>query len=156
MSCIYDYNKIMKENCERCDVIRTLKDAGLSKTLPRKAILEILIKADRPLSVKDIMKKNFGKNTINKVTVYRALSIFKEEGIIREIQHEQRIKHYEMACRHNPVHPHFYCNVCKTMTCLSPLTLSQALDLFAKPYDFTIDNININITGVCSRCRSKK
>jgi len=140
---------------EHCDVIQTLKDTGLRKTPHRMAVLNMLIYADRPLSASDILKKS-PIIKINKVTVYRILSTFKEEGIIREIPTEQRDKHYEMACRHNPIHPHFYCSACKTMTCLEPLTLSQAIELFSKPHGFTIDNISVNITGVCDRCQDKE
>lgn len=153
-SCIYGINYYMRD--KRCDVIQTLENVGLNKTPHRRTVLEILINTDRPLSASDVLKRNFGKKKINKVTVYRILSTFKKEGIIREVPNARGIKHYEMACRHNPIHPHFHCSVCKTMTCLSPLTLSNALEWFAKPYDFIVEDISVNITGVCNRCRGKE
>jgi len=145
----------MKSSREQCEASNTLKNAGLSQTSHRKRILQILIHADTPLSVSDILKHLDPERKMNKVTAYRILTSFKSEGIIREIPTDHGVNHYEMACQHNPVHPHVYCRTCRTMTCMPPITLSQVWDLFATPSDFRIDNINVSITGLCRTCQRK-
>jgi len=145
----------MKAAREQCEASNTLKQAGLSQTSHRKRILYILIHANTPLSVSDILKQLDQERKMNKVTVYRILSSFKSEGIIREIPTDHGVNRYEMACQHNPVHPHVYCRICRTMTCMPPITLSQVWGLFAPPSDFRIDNINVNITGLCRTCQRK-
>lgn len=139
-----------------CDASQTLKQAGLAKTIQRMAVLESLIAAASPLSVRDILEGIRGKLKINRVTVYRILASFKEGHIIREVDAGQGSSYYEMACLHNPIHPHFNCRRCGTVLCMPPLTLSQAWDFFARPYNFSIEAVNVQITGVCSRCRETK
>jgi len=106
-----------------------------------------------PLSVRDILKETGRTIKINRVTIYRILSHFKKMGIIREIQSGQGSGFYEMACLHNPIHPHFNCRKCGVILCMPPLTLSQAWDWFARPYNFSIESVNVHITGTCNRCR---
>lgn len=139
-----------------CDASQTLKQAGLAKTTQRMAVLESLIAAASPLSVRAILEEIRGKLKINRVTVYRILASFKEGHIIREVDAGQGIGYYEMACLHNPIHPHFHCRQCGAVLCMSPLTLSQAWDFFARPYNFSIEAVNVQLTGVCSRCRESK
>ncbi|MDO9558502.1 MAG: transcriptional repressor [Syntrophales bacterium] len=143
----------MTQTNEHCNAAETLQGAGLSQTTQRMAVLEIIIKADGPLSAADILNRTDPKQKINKVTIYRILSSFKERRIIRELPTDQGMNLYEMACRHNPIHPHFYCKTCRIMSCLPPLTLSQAMDWFAGSNAFRIDDVHVNLSGVCRRCR---
>ncbi|MCE5282850.1 MAG: transcriptional repressor [Deltaproteobacteria bacterium] len=138
---------------ERCDPSRTLKKAGLAKTAQRMAVLEKLIGAEAPLSVRHILEEAGKAVKINRVTVYRILTSFKKEGIVREVEAGQGSVYYEMACLHNPIHPHFNCRRCGCLLCMPPLTLSQAWDWFARPNDFTIEAVNVHITGICNHCR---
>lgn len=143
----------MTQTNEHCDAAGTLQDAGLSQTVQRQAVLEIIIQADGPLSAAEILSRTDPGQKINKVTVYRILSSFKKHRIVRELPTDQGMNLYEMACRHNPIHPHFYCKTCRIMSCLPPLTLSQAMDWFSGSNAFRIDDVHINLSGVCRRCR---
>lgn len=132
-----------------------MQKAGLTSTSRRRAVLEIIIQADGPLSAADILSRTDPRQKINKVTIYRILSSFKEHRIIRELPTDQGMNLYEMACRHNPVHPHFFCKCCRTMACLPPLTLSQAMDWFTGSDAFRIDDVNVHINGICRQCREQ-
>jgi Fur family transcriptional regulator, ferric uptake regulator len=147
-------NTMTLEN-EHCNVAATLGKAGLSRTSQRMAVLKVMIQADGPLSVGEVLKRIDMAQRINKVTVYRILSSFKEKGIIRELPTDQGINLYEMACLHNPVHPHFYCKTCRTMSCLPPLPLPRALDWFAGSNTFRIDDVYVHVNGICRHCRER-
>lgn len=138
-----------------CDAVETLKKAGLAKTGQRMAVLERLIRADRPLNAQEILKDTVADLKINRVTVYRILASLRDGGIIREIELGQGRCCYEMACLHNPIHPHFRCRCCGCITCMAPLTLSQAWEWFARPNGFTIEAVDIRLTGICDRCRNQ-
>lgn len=135
-----------------CDAVETLKKAGLAKTNQRLAVLERLIRADRPLNAQEILKDAVAYLRINRVTVYRILASLRDGGVIREIESGQGMSFYEMACLHNPIHPHFRCRCCGRILCMSPLTLSQAWEWFARPYDFCVEAVDIRLTGICDRC----
>jgi len=143
----------MMLNYEHCDAAETLQAAGLSRTAQRMVVLKIMIQAERPLSVGDILKLTDPGQRINKVTIYRILSSFRENKIIRELPTDRGGNLYEMACRHNPIHPHFYCKSCRNMFCLPPITLSQTLDWFVGLNTFRIDDVYVHLSGLCRKCQ---
>ncbi len=145
---------------EHCDASETLSRAGLAKTAQRIAVLQDLIHAGRPLNANEIFAETRSgfhqhpfETKINRVTVYRILSSFRESGIIREIETGHGTSYFEMACVHNPVHPHFRCRRCGSILCLPPLTLTQAWDWLAQPADFSVERIDVQLIGLCVQCR---
>lgn len=140
---------------EHCNVAATLRKAGLNQTTQRMAVLKVMIQADGPLSAGEILKRTDPAQRINKVTVYRILSSFKENGIIRELPTDHGMNLYEMACLHNPMHPHFYCKTCRTMSCLPPLKSSQELEGLAGPNTFRIDDVRVHVNGLCRHCQER-
>ena len=142
---------------EHCSAVDMLKSSGLSRTAQRLSVLNILLKEDKPLNAKEVLDLCQAANIkkMNKVTVYRIMESFRSGGIVRELPTESGIKYFEIACRHNPVHPHFYCRDCGAMACLGPLTASDIWEWFARPHAFRIDHISVNITGLCKNCSAK-
>lgn len=141
---------------EHCDIQTTLQDAGLSKTSRRVAVLSALMRAALPLCAKGILEQVGWDCRINRVTVYRILDSFRAAGIIREISTEHGETFYEVACRHNPLHPHFYCRVCRNLSCLPALgTAENWLRKFHAGKE-SIDSIVVNLSGVCTHCRAAK
>lgn len=139
---------------EHCDIHTTLQDAGLSRTSQRVAVLSALIHADIPLCARDILEQIVWDCRINRVTVYRILDSFRTAGIIREIPTEHGETFYEMACLHNPLHPHFYCRICRNLSCMPATGITEDwLQRFRCAND-SIDTIVVNLSGVCPRCRS--
>ena len=181
----------MVTNLKHKDAMLILQKAGISKTMQRLAVLNILLKATTPLSVNTIRqaletKANSGAPSgrsrrlpkitrppasnstyiprlepgdsksrgIDKVTVYRILSLFRQRGIIREIASAGGANYFEMATLENPLHPHFSCRNCGAFTCLAPLPFTQAPELILPKDDYSIDHIEINISGLCACCRN--
>jgi Fe2+ or Zn2+ uptake regulation protein len=136
------------------DALLTLQKAGLSKTSQRLAVLDILLKATRPLSVNTIRQSLETKSHIDRVTIYRIISLFRQHGIIREITSTGGANYFEIAISENPLHPHFNCRNCGTFTCLAPLTFTQAPELILSKDNYSVDHIEINISGLCAYCRN--
>jgi Fe2+ or Zn2+ uptake regulation protein len=141
---------------EHCDIHTTLQGAGLSRTAQRVAVLSALIHADIPLCARDILEKTSWDCRINKVTVYRILESFRTAGIIREIPTEHGETFYEMACRHNPLHPHFYCRICRNLSCMPATGTTEAWLQRFRSANESIESIVVNFSGVCAGCRSSK
>lgn len=137
---------------ERCNVEETLREAGLSRTDQRVAVLKVMIRAEGPLSAGEILTRTDPGQKINRVTVYRILSSFRDNRIVRELPTDRGVKLYEMACRHHPVHPHFYCKACRTMTCLPPVRLAKADRWLAGPEAFHVDEVQVHVQGICRQC----
>lgn len=136
------------------DALFTLQNAGLAKTPQRIAVLTLLLKATTPLSVRDINQTLAARARIDRVTIYRILSLFKQHGITREIASSGGTNYFEMASLENPVHPHFNCRNCGELSCMEPLTFSQSRQLISGKDDYSVDHIEINISGLCAGCRN--
>ena len=144
----------MVSDSKHKNAVFTLQKAGISKTSQRLAVLDILLQATTPLSVNTIRQSLETKASIDKVTVYRILSLFRQRGIIREIASAGGANYFEMATLENPLHPHFSCRNCGAFTCLAPLPFTQAPELILSKDDYSIDHIEINISGLCACCRN--
>jgi Fur family transcriptional regulator, ferric uptake regulator len=135
-------------------VLQILQKSALSKTPQRIAVLNVLMNAVIPLNMNGIRQALESKIRIDRVTIYRILSLFKQHMIIREITSPGGSNYFELATMENPVHPHFLCRQCEELSCLEPLTFSQAYQWLTPDKEYSIDNIEINISGLCARCRN--
>jgi Fe2+ or Zn2+ uptake regulation protein len=144
----------MVRNSKHKNALLTLQNAGLSKTSQRIAVLNILLKATKPLNVSTIRQSLENKANIDKVTIYRILSLFRQRGIIREIASAGGANYFEMVTSEKPLHPHFSCRNCGEFTCLEPLSFTRASELILSKDDYSIDQIEINISGLCNDCRT--
>ncbi|PKN68831.1 MAG: hypothetical protein CVU54_13235 [Deltaproteobacteria bacterium HGW-Deltaproteobacteria-12] len=136
------------------DTLLILQKTGLSKTPQRIAVLNILMNTVVPVSISGIRQALESKIRINRVTIYRILSLFKKHKLIREITSTGGANYFELATVENPVHPHFLCRNCAALSCLEPLTFSQASQWLAAEKDYSIEHIEINISGLCAGCRN--
>lgn len=136
------------------DALHTLQNAGISKTSQRLAVLAVLLKAKKPLNVTAIRQLLGKECNIDKVTVYRTLSLFRQHGIIREITTAGSANYFEIVTLENPVHPHFNCRSCGACTCLEPLSFTRASELILSKDNYSIDHIEISISGICACCRN--
>jgi Fur family transcriptional regulator, ferric uptake regulator len=134
--------------------LHILQKSGLSKTPQRIAVLNILMNAVVPVNINSIRQALESKIRIDRVTVYRILSLFKQHMIIREITSPGGNNYFELATMENPVHPHFLCRKCEALSCLEPLTFSQANHWLTPDKEYSIENIEINISGLCASCRN--
>jgi len=129
--------------------VELLHKKGLSRTTPRIAVLEKLIGAAGPLTVNGLMSMDL---KTDRVTIYRTLNTLREKGIIREIPTASGTNYYEMACRHNPLHPHFYCTACRSMTCMRPFPAEEVKRWIAVPEAFSLQSFTVSLSGLCDRC----
>jgi Fe2+ or Zn2+ uptake regulation protein len=141
----------MDANSKEKNALHILLKAGLSKTPQRIAVINILADVPAPVNINSIRQALKSKITIDRVTIYRILSLFKQHGIIREIASASG-GFFELATGENPVHPHFICRNCEKLSCLEPLTFSQATPWLSPTGDYSIDHIEINISGLCAEC----
>ncbi len=116
------------------ETILNKKDFKL--TSARKTILEVLIKANKPLCYEDI------KDTLDmdKATFYRNILKFEEENIINSFESNDKKRYYEISKKK---HPHFICTVCSKIECIH-----QNLNLNLEGYQIN----NIILKGICKNC----
>jgi Fur family transcriptional regulator, ferric uptake regulator len=129
----------------------TLKDAGLQKTAQRLTVLDILTRAEAPLTAGDVFQRLPGGRKVNRVTVYRILASYTARGIIREFESKRGIHYYEKVAPGTLPHPHFNCRSCGAMICMTTALDSGPWKQLLNRPDFVIENISIS--GLCGLCR---
>lgn len=131
-----------------------LYSAKLRRTGPRVAILDVLLKAKKPLTQVQIAAK-LAETIPNKVTIYRTLERFCKVGLVHRAFMQKRAWHFELAdkCSESQCHPHFTCEKCGVISCLVGLSVSIVEGL---KKGFVIHRQQVRLEGLCPRCGGKK
>ena len=74
--------------------VESLRGAGLRKTAPRLAVLEVLERARRPLSHAEVAE-SLAAEGLDRATVYRNLVALSEAGLVRRSDHGDHVWGFE-------------------------------------------------------------
>ncbi|WP_298940390.1 transcriptional repressor [uncultured Dysgonomonas sp.] len=125
---------------------------NMKPTAMRELVLDALLEQDVAVSISDLEKK-FDK--ADKVTLYRTLKTFEENKLIHSIDDGTGAVKYALCkescqCHPEELHVHFLCLKCQHTFCLNDIPIP-----FIKlPVNFSIENINMVVKGVCANCNS--
>jgi len=136
---------------DKCKPESLLTAKNIKSTKQRIAILDLIISIETSFCANDLYDKV--KREMDLVTIYRNLQILFEAGILREVMNKSDRQYFEIACEHNPVHPHFYCSKCKKIFCMKSGNNSNALNKVKLDKDFLINETVLNYSGICPKCR---
>lgn len=129
-----------------------LKRNGLSVTEGRREILNLFIQSEGALAHADI--ENNTKISFDRVTVYRTLQTFVENGIIHQIPTTDNTILYALCkdkCgsgHHHDEHVHFICNDCEKTICLDDVVVPTV----KFPKGFHPLQSAMIVKGICSEC----
>lgn len=133
-----------------------LKKAGLKVTLPRVKILQILeSQKDHHVSAEDIYRLlvESGDDT-GLATVYRVLTQFEEAGLV--IRHNFAEGHSVFELDHGTHHDHLVCVKCGTVQEFIDEIIEERQKHVAEKAGYTITDHNLNIYGICGKCKKNK
>ena len=86
-------------------------------------------------------------------TVYRNLSLFKQQGLIASLGTVNGIERFD---GNTQPHVHFICSMCDGVTDLPQMAVPDTLSREAADQTgASIASCNLSFTGVCNRCQSK-
>lgn len=128
-----------------------LKKHGLKNTRQRKVVLEEFSKTSSALSQPDL-EKRLGAE-MDRVTLYRILSSFEENGIVHSVLDKQGTMNYAScssscsADHHHDEHVHFNCSNCHKIFCLD-----VRIPKIKMPAGFVADQLSLTATGLCDSC----
>jgi Fur family transcriptional regulator, ferric uptake regulator len=141
---------------EHCDSRELLRSRSIRATLKKVAILGEIVESARPLSAAELYARIVSRVPLDLATVYRTLNLLRESRLVREITDATGTQYYEIACMHNPVHPHFKCVCCRSISCLPSLGSGDAAYMSRFAGDCEIQDISITLSGICGKCREEK
>lgn len=137
---------------DKCNALELLKKHGLKSTKQRVILLELILDLQSIFTAGSLFDQL--EERMDLVTIYRILGVLHGKGIIREILTTDESKMFELSCIHNPVHPHFSCSQCGEIVCLEALDEDYQSKLLYKYSQYSIDDISIQLRGLCSRCKN--
>ncbi len=126
-----------------------LKSHELRVTDGRMDVLEFFLRSNRALSFKDL-EAEFKE--YDKVTLYRTLGSFTENGVLHKIPDDTGVINYGLChhtCapnEHHHDHCHFKCTECGAIECLEEHI--PHIDLPG----YKVMEANLILTGVCRNC----
>lgn len=136
-----------------------IRSRGLRVTQPRLAVLQVLTKSARPLSHADLIDALAGQG-FDRVTLYRNLNDLADAGIVARTEVGDRVWRFELRAREGsedhptgaPLHPHFTCTDCGTVSCLPDNVVRIARSGGRLPRAIREHSVEVSLRGVCDRC----
>ena len=141
------------------DLRGKLSEHGYKMTPQRKEILKIFIENKGHMSAEDVYKiLREQESEIGLATVYRALDLLSELGILVHIDFGDGCARYELNTADPTVHHHHHliCLKCKKVIEFEEDLLDDLEANIAKKSDFQIVNHEVKFFGYCSECRGNE
>ncbi len=127
-----------------------LEKKQIRKTPFRLEVLRLFELSKNAISLKEI-ERNL--TSFDRITLYRTLKLFVENGIIHEVLHSSGKKYAfcKEQCdehQHQHNHLHFHCSSCKESFCLE----AHVKDL--KIPGYVINQTDLSVHGICKNCNN--
>lgn len=137
-------------------IIDILMHGEIRPTANRIVVAQLLSDSNRPLSLTELEDLS---DTLDKSTVFRTLTLFRDHNIVHVIDDGSTCPRYELC--HCPDHEeeddrhvHFYCEQCHRSFCLHDIQTPSINDL-ALPNGYKATSVNYVIKGICAECSRK-
>jgi Fur family transcriptional regulator, ferric uptake regulator len=123
-------------------------------TRGRRALIEVLARADAPLSIPQLLAAD---RSLAQSSAYRNLAELERAGVVHRIVTSDEFARYELAEDLTEHHHHLICSNCgdvRDFTVPSALEdeLDRALDRIAGRHGFAADHHRLDLVGTCSSC----
>ncbi len=124
---------------------------GHPLTNQRRLLLELLRDTEGHVDAKELYRRASAKDeSISPATVYRALKLFKEIGLIEEIRLGKIRCYYEI--KQSPDHLHMVCQGCgKIMEFQSP-HFQKLIEAIRREHSFRVTKAELYLEGYCPEC----
>ena len=124
-------------------------------TAGRRALVDVLTRAGRPLSIPEILD---GDRSLRQSSAYRNLSALESAGVVRRVLATDEFARYELAEELTSHHHHLVCVTCGAVedVTLPPrleATVDRAVTEVAGATGFRADSHRLDLIGVCRGCR---
>ncbi|MDQ3978416.1 MAG: transcriptional repressor [Actinomycetota bacterium] len=131
-----------------------LRTIGQRYTNGRRALVEVLASAGRPLSIPDILGTD---PSVPQSSVYRNLTVLEQAGVVRKVQGGDDFSRFELAEDLTRHHHHLVCVSCGSVDdyTVPPQfehTMALTLDEVAAETGFQAQFHRLDLVGVCARC----
>jgi len=124
-------------------------------TRARRALVETLVSAGRPLSIAEILAAT---PAITQSSTYRNVTALIDAGAVRRVAGTDNHSRFELAEDLSGHHHHLICQTCGHVLDIaaSPWlerALAEAARVAEEDTGFSVDDHRVDLVGTCSQCR---
>lgn len=132
---------------------RLLTD-GLRYTSSRRAVVDVLARSDRPLTIPEILESD---RSLAQSSAYRNLTELIAAGVVHRIVSGDEYSHFELAEDLTSHHHHLVCTSCGRVTDVTlsdevEANLDRALLRAASAQGFSPEHHRLDVIGRCADC----
>ncbi len=136
-------------------VATKLSEIGQRFTSGRRAIVESLMHAQRPLSIPEILENTSG---LAQSSAYRNLTVLENAGVVVRVITTDEWARFELSEDLTGHHHHMVCSVCGAVDDVRipdsiEEELDAALERVASKAGFMMAHHRLDVVGVCKSCR---
>jgi Fur family ferric uptake transcriptional regulator len=132
-----------------------LRATGKRITRQRRLVLHILAEARGHLDASEIYERGRRRDVhLSLSTVYRALSVLKETGVVRELRLDDKHHHYELDGKDE--HSHLVCLMCGRVIEVDSTAFAGAAMAAGEVHGFEIASAHVELSGYCADCRPQR
>lgn len=133
-----------------------LKSKSRKRSHQREEILDLFLKSPRHLTALELYGEVKKHNpSIGFVTVYRALKLFCECGLCRQLTLEDGVARFEKQLGHKH-HDHLVCTKCGKVIEVVDETIEHHQERLFKKHGFYPERHRMELYGVCRNCKRVK
>jgi Fur family transcriptional regulator, ferric uptake regulator len=145
-------------NAARDDLHRAIEERlgriGQRYTLNRRALVDALARARRPLAVDDVRA---GRRSMPQSSIYRNLTDLVEAGVVRRVITEGDFARFELDEGLTEHHHHLVCSNCGRVEDVAipqdfERSIDRSLDRLAKDAGFATVSHRLDLIGLCRDC----
>jgi Fe2+ or Zn2+ uptake regulation protein len=132
-----------------------IADAGCRITVPRRAVMRVLLESEVPLSPQEICEQGSAIHPrLGLVTVYRTVTLLQDLGLVRRV-HRSNGCHGYVATLPGHRH-HIVCRECgRTAEFLGSEDLDTLIMQVEQVTDYHVDDHLLQLFGLCPGCKKK-
>jgi Fur family ferric uptake transcriptional regulator len=130
-----------------------LGEAGYRRGGARTAVVEALARHDcavSALALEEELRRR--KVHVGRASIYRALDVLEELGLVQHFEVERGIASYERVNLNGHHHHHAICRRCGRMELFEDRSLERAIEQVADQVPFEIAEHDVVLRGLCERC----
>jgi Fur family ferric uptake transcriptional regulator len=137
---------------DRQDIGALLRDRGQRVTRPRRAVWDVLARAEGHLTADQIGREvEQDEPGVNLASIYRTLSLFSDLGFVRESRlGDADASRWEIA--HPDEHFHLVCRRCGEVEHHVGTLVQEVRDHLRHGHGFVTEAIELTVTGTCAAC----
>jgi len=123
-------------------------------TTGRRALVEVLAEAGRPVTIGEIVA---GGRVPAQSTAYRNLAVLEQAGVVRRVQGHDEFSRYELAEDLTGHHHHMVCVTCGavedfTMPSSVERNLARVIEAVSAGSGFKPEGHRLDLLGTCAEC----